>query len=331
MCLLLRFHVCFRFHYISVLATRKPRRKCHDDGMGFLIFGMLAAKGALTKLQEATTSELWNTRELLCCSSSLPSARDFFKDSPWLDIPKERRGEILIEPLYPRGGLLGGSSSQGTGKISKLAALAAARKKKDQGRSQDGSSGASNTSVALLDRLNGNARSTGETLSRPSSEMQTSEDRKQEPFPAHSDSLYPARIRKCSVPKEEEKVAEVLEPPGTEFQELKQLVVVPVAAPSMFAKVMFGMADAVYERQSKRMKTMVFALPQGPDAEINPFAGPSPDDEVSRAQQHSKGLISRISDYDLDKLNVKSRSQTKRRDTTETEWRCFYQSCHQKH
>ncbi len=276
----------------------KPQRNCHDDGRGFLIFGMLAAKGALTKLQEATTSELWNTPELgpiiSCCSSSLPSAADFFKDSPWLDIPIERRGEILIEPLYPRGGLLGGSSSQGTGKISKLAALAAARKKKDQGRSQDGSSGASNTSVALLDRLSGKAKSTSETPGRPSSETQISKDRKQEPIPAHSDPLYSARIRKCSVPNEEEKVAEVLETPATEFQELKQLVVVPVAAPSMFAKVMFGMADAVYERQSKRMKRIIFALPQGPDAEINPFAGPSPDDEVSRAQQHSKGLVSRI-------------------------------------
>lgn len=234
----------------------------------------------------------------------MSSAADFFKDSPWLDIPKERRGDILIEPLYPRGGLLGGSSSQGTGKISKLAALAAARKKKDQGRSQDGSSGASNTSVVLLDRLSAKAKSQGETPGRPGSEIEISEDWKPEPIPAHPDPLNPARIRACTVPKEEEKVAEVLEPSVTEFQELKQLVVVPVAVPSMFAKVMFGMADAVCERQSKRMKTMIFALPQGPDAEINPFAGPSPDDEVSRAQQHSKGLISRIWDSDLDKLNV---------------------------
>lgn len=275
----------------------KPRRNCHDEGIRFLIFGMLAAKGALTKLQEVTTSELWNIPDLgpiiSCCSSSLPCAADFFKDSPWLDIPKERRGEILIEPLYPQGGLLGGSSSQGTGKISKLAALAAARKKKEQGKSQDVSSGASNTSVALLDRLSGKAKSTGETPGRPSSEMQISEDRKREPIPAHSDPLYQARIGKCSVPKEE-KIAEVLEPPATVFQELKQLVVVPVAAPSMFAKVMFGLTDALCERQSKRMKTMTFALPQGPDAEINPFAGPSPDDEVSRAQQHSKGLVSKI-------------------------------------
>lgn len=252
---------------------------------------------ALTKLQEATTSEIWKTPELgpiiSCCSSNPSSVLDFFKDSPWLDIPKERRGEILIEPLYPRGGLLGGSSSQGTGKISKLAALAAARKKKDQERSQDGFSRASNTSVALLDRLSGKPKSPSENPARPGSGIQISEDRKPEPIPVHPNLLYPAQKRKCSVPKEE-KVPEVLLPPVTELQELEQLEVVPVAAPSMFAKVMFGMADAVYERQSKQMKTMIFSLPQGPDAEINPFAGPSPDDAVSRAQQHSKGLVSMI-------------------------------------
>lgn len=252
---------------------------------------------ALIKLQEAITYELWNIPDLgpivSCCSSSPSSVADFFKDSPWLDIPKERCGDILIEPLYPRGGLLGGSSSQGTGKISKLAALAAARKKKDQERSQDGFSRASNTSVALLDRLSGKPKGSGETSVRPDSGIQISKDRKPEPIIAHPNPLYPARKRKCSVSKEE-KVLEVLEPPVPELQELEQLVVVPVAAPSMFAKVMFGMADAVYDRQSKRMKTMIFSLPQGPDAEINPFAGPSPDDVVSRAQQHSKGLVSRI-------------------------------------
>lgn len=249
-------------------------------------------------LQEATTSEIWKTLELgpkiSGCSSSASSACDFFKDSPWLDIPKERRGEILIEPLYPRGGLLGGSSLQGTGKISKLAALAAARKKKDQERSQDGFSRASNTSVALLDRLSGKPKSPSENSARPGSGIEISEDRKPEPIPVHSNLSYPAQKRNCSVPKEDEKTSQILLPPVTELQKMEQLVVVPVAAPSMFAKVMFGMADAVYERQSKRMKTMIFSLPQGPDAEINPFAGPSPYDVVSRAQQHSKGLVSMI-------------------------------------
>ena len=58
------------------------------------------------------------------------SAADFFRDCPWLNIPSHRKSEILIEPLYPRLGLLGGAPENG-GKLSKLAALAAARKKKE--------------------------------------------------------------------------------------------------------------------------------------------------------------------------------------------------------
>jgi len=48
---------------------------------------------------------------------------------PWLNIPNERSA-IFIEPIRPRGGLLGGTGS--TGKMSKLQALAAARKKKTE-------------------------------------------------------------------------------------------------------------------------------------------------------------------------------------------------------
>lgn len=225
---------------------------------------------------------------------------------------------------------MGGSSSQGSGKISKLAALAAARKKKDQDRSQDGFSRASNTSVALLDRLSGRAKSPGEIPVRPGSVIQISEDREPEPIPAHPKLLYPAGKRKCSVPKAGEKVPEILNPYGTEFQELEQLAVVPVAAPSMFAKVMFGMVDAADERQSEPMEAMIFALPQGPDAEINPFAGPSPDDIVSRAQQHSKGLVD-FKDLDINKLNIKHRPKTKRRDTKQAEWGWFCQERQQRH
>ncbi|KAI0408380.1 hypothetical protein F4802DRAFT_618540 [Xylaria palmicola] len=56
----------------------------------------------------------------------VPSA-EFFHDMPWLSVPSHRLA-LFIEPSRPRGGLLGGSSS--SGKVSKLQALAAARKKK---------------------------------------------------------------------------------------------------------------------------------------------------------------------------------------------------------
>ncbi|XXG95976.1 hypothetical protein Hte_002253 [Hypoxylon texense] len=51
----------------------------------------------------------------------------FFDDMPWLSIPKDRQ-TVFVEPPRSKGGLLGGASTPG--KMSKLQALAAARKKK---------------------------------------------------------------------------------------------------------------------------------------------------------------------------------------------------------
>ncbi|KAM0316730.1 hypothetical protein ACHAPQ_011245 [Fusarium lateritium] len=51
----------------------------------------------------------------------------YFDDMPWLNVPRERQADF-VEPERPRGGLLGGG--EGITKMSKLQALAAARKKK---------------------------------------------------------------------------------------------------------------------------------------------------------------------------------------------------------
>lgn len=72
------------------------------------------------------------------CSQTLRWAT-FFLDAPWLNIPAERKGDF-IAPLHPRGGLLGGSPGEGP-KMSKLQALAAERKKKQQEQKERGSSG----------------------------------------------------------------------------------------------------------------------------------------------------------------------------------------------
>ncbi|KAI9681843.1 MAG: Hsp70 suppressor, GTPase facilitates ribosomal subunit dissociation [Trizodia sp. TS-e1964] len=57
----------------------------------------------------------------------------FFDDCPWLKVPFHRRADIRPEPLYPPGGLLGGSSKQ-EAKLSKIAALAASRRKERETR-----------------------------------------------------------------------------------------------------------------------------------------------------------------------------------------------------
>lgn len=60
-------------------------------------------------------------------SAFRPPVSFWFDDMPWLNVPDHRRAEF-IAPELPRGGLLGGSGA--APKMSKLQALAAARKKK---------------------------------------------------------------------------------------------------------------------------------------------------------------------------------------------------------
>jgi len=77
------------------------------------------------------------------------TAKDFFQDSPWLNIPPHRRAEILIEPVFPRLGLLGGSSA-GEGKMSKIAALAARRRQKENEKQNTTNIDTTNSSLSKL-------------------------------------------------------------------------------------------------------------------------------------------------------------------------------------
>ena len=74
---------------------------------------------------EYASDEHQEIAKSIICSTPF-SAAEFFKDSPWLKIPEHRKAEITIQPLYPRFGLLGGTSK--ATRPSKLAALAAKRK-----------------------------------------------------------------------------------------------------------------------------------------------------------------------------------------------------------
>lgn len=230
---------------------------------------------------------------------SILSAADFFKDAPWLNVPKDRCGEILIEPLYPPGKLLGGSPLQG-GKVSKLAALAAARKKKDEEKNQDAPSQTSTTSVALLDKLSrkGSTKKPLGQVVQPDLKLPVSENGSMAQLPQSQPQFYPSRNRKnSSILFQGEKDtldSHLLPTPGAGSFGLKPARVAPIAAPSSFARAMFGMSNSVQEHLPKRMK-MMFTLPQVPVsyAEKNPFAEPSPDDIVRNAQ-NSKGLASDV-------------------------------------
>jgi len=206
----------------------------------------------------------------------LPSA-NFFWDTPWGNVPPHRLGEITVELIYPRGGLLGGSS-----KPSKLAALAAARKKRQDDAKNSTSTPTeendakdeADTAVSLLDRLSVKSKNpTSAPLIRN-----------------ESDKARPSRyIRKRSpspeleLPKEEEAPLPEPSTPGIEFPNLR-------ATPSIFASVLCGTSLPTSIRQGRNSSSFPLPYANVPGfADANPFAKPSPDDVVLSAQAKGVG------------------------------------------
>ena len=226
------------------------------------------------------------------------SAAVFFKDSPWLQIPEDRRGEILIEPLYACSGLLGGSSSTSGPKVSKLAALAAARKKKENDHPSGGVTQNLTSSVALLDKLSGKANAAKTSgQSQPNSNISGSDGTPSELSGKSRDRKYPVRRRNSSSQPVQAKadVSDVQASEGipTEPEVPTVAVSIPTASPSDFAKTMFG-SSGEYQIMSIFSESSKFSVPFDftSSTEPNPFAGPSPDDIVTKAQ-NSKGSTQR--------------------------------------
>lgn len=220
---------------------------------------------------------------------------DFFKDCPWLKIPSHRRGEILVEPLYPPGGLAGGSpSAEGRGKVSKLAALSAARKKKEEKRRDDNNDlgeaaeRISNGAVGLLDRLSyqRNSRSSKDegTSGYASNELNTSV--------LHRESRthgYLSRKEQAQAVRLEREPIEALE---SSVNEAKLSAEVDLkASPSAFATIITGETSyhAPFRLGSRLGEPFnISYLTQWIKTECAAFIGPSPDDIVTSAQR-SKG------------------------------------------
>ena len=212
------------------------------------------------------------------------SVADFFSDSPWLNIPDDRRGEILIEPLYPRCGLLGGASKPDGAPKSKLAALAAARKKKENQRAEDGQT--TTNSVALLDKLTGKTPQSKPNSApiisalKPSSAI-TEQTVNEQP------RKYPKQKPKgLEVPQDDQPIKEDLEKSSLASPDVeKKPEIIPTAGPSAFAQTIFGAFAVSQQHYIQNSDRYVL----GPEihAEFD-FAGPSPDDVVRKAQ-NTKG------------------------------------------
>lgn len=229
------------------------------------------------------------------------SAKDFFRDSPWLNVPMHRKADILVEPLYPGLGLLGGAPEAG-GKMSKLAALAAARKKKE-GEKTPSPAPTPEADSAQPSRSatpsKGAPLSLSERLARNGKPSKSS-DSLQSPSPAKGSRLgSPASPKKPS--PEPPKPSTVDEPrpspPADTPTETKkeEPEVNIMAPPSTFASTIVG--DAIRpkaEPSHLSSNTLDLIKIYGQDlTEPFDFTGPSPDDVVLNAQSSAKGLAIR--------------------------------------
>lgn len=235
------------------------------------------------------------------------SAADFFRDCPWLNVPSHRKAEIRVEPLCPRLGLLGGAPEAG-GKMSKLAALAAARKKKEGVKAAAAPSDTPSTlrpekSEVSPPEPRGTPLSLQERLAATSKSQTPSEPngilRKQEksglsappPVPRKA-SPEPGKAPGPSIPEpsdqteDEPKEAPEPQPPAPDMR----------ASPSTFASTIVGEAAGPTMAEPSHLHSNSVDLLRiyGQDhAEPFDFAGPSPDDVVLNAQNIAKGLAIR--------------------------------------
>lgn len=231
------------------------------------------------------------------------SAAEFFRDSPWLNVPPHRKADILVEPLYPRLGLLGGAPEAGGGKVSKLAALAAARKKKEGEKDKGspagtpGETAGANGSVeappaearasplSLRERLSGNGKPKQEGSARAlKKETRPSSTLQKQPSPELSKPKDRVELQSGKPAKEE--VPKPVEEPKANIR----------APPSTFATIIVGDATRPEMTEPSRLHSNSADLLKlyGEDlTEPFDFAGPSPDDVVANAQNSAKGLAIR--------------------------------------
>ncbi|KAI9702919.1 MAG: Hsp70 suppressor, GTPase facilitates ribosomal subunit dissociation [Candelina mexicana] len=236
------------------------------------------------------------------CAVSI-SAADFFRDTPWLHVPRDRLSDILIEPLYPRGRLLGGSSSVGgsSGKVSKLAALAAARKRKEEEKkassteptSRDRPTGPPSSSIALLDKL-GSGRKHQASLGvkhQPTADedgagkVSSSTLR----IPALHSSKLSQHARDRFGQESKVQGCERSNSDSDGFGEIPDVSF--KASPSIFARTMLGKHPDRYLSGLTPERSPDFQLPYVAGSHFTEsftFAEPSPDDVLTNAQ-NSKG------------------------------------------
>ncbi|KAE9967643.1 hypothetical protein BLS_006252 [Venturia inaequalis] len=234
---------------------------------------------AAAKKDISSTTDNFGLYPIPFSQTCISFAAEFFQDVPWGKVPASRLANLSHRPMYPRGGLLGGSS-----KLAKLAALRKQKELEKQATSMDTDAG---RSIAILDRLSAKKENDKDITTALSNIALD------KPKPT-----FPIRQKRAASPmrEPEPKREEIVPPPSVPKSEL-------LARPSVFAQTIFGheapsaggtSLDTSQPLQgAERRASDAFTLPFMNNPEFmkrNPFSGPSPDDIVLRAQ--SKGTKS---------------------------------------
>lgn len=197
---------------------------------------------------------------------------------PWLNIPKERQA-IFIEPSYHRGGLLGGASTP-SGKMSKLQALAAARKKKAEEQKSEKVVKETAEQVDQLSLIS--SPHVGEQNVNP---LGSAFRKKSVPSQATIRLSPQGQEQKSESPSE--KVATQSTEPAPS-PTIDKTLPLETAAPSAFAQALLG--PAISSSASLPRNHFPFPYMNFTSSVTDAFSEPSPDDVVLTAQ--SKGSLS---------------------------------------
>ncbi|KAI1416633.1 hypothetical protein F5Y13DRAFT_154404 [Hypoxylon sp. FL1857] len=212
------------------------------------------------------------------------SFTDFFSDMPWLNIPKARE-TTFIEPPRIQGGLLGGSST--TGKVSKLQALAAARKKKADNQK-------------LEEKQVHEATQKLSSLSTSTNKTESAKENIRPPNIVHKETTgfgsiaavknTPRRIEAESA-KARDQVQSRLDaatnsPAHLPVPTSPSPIVAPfeIATPSPFAQALLGSTNS---STTSAQRNFLFPYMNLTTSVADAFAAPSPDDLVLKAQSQA--------------------------------------------
>ncbi|RKF57658.1 HBS1-like protein [Erysiphe neolycopersici] len=195
------------------------------------------------------------------------SYQEFFKDTPWLNVPIFRQ-TTFIAPLSLRGGLLGGSGSSEPPKMSKLQTLVANRKKMAQQQK----------SVNIKD-IEGTSTKLHLSLSKQDSASGSSDLTPKQIVPRS----FPIRKRRVSNSSDPNLISFKNKDSKTEDILIEENTLLNIAKPSEFANTMFRSIPLKNSRNH-------FMIPcPTNNLTTDPFAEPSPDDIVLAAQSKAKG------------------------------------------